>query len=104
MSIADLATTCFAVQLLVGAILVIGEGTRRLRLPLSIKYAADSSQAQTRSGKAGGCPSNDTPKQLPDPSLRLCDAASSAAVAGTVSSKEPDHDVDAGRLDARLDD
>ena len=33
MSIADLATTCFAVQLLVGAILVIGEGTRRLRLP-----------------------------------------------------------------------
>ena len=32
MSIADLATTCFAVQLLVGAILVIGEGTRRLRL------------------------------------------------------------------------
>jgi hypothetical protein len=32
-SIADLATTCFAVQLLVGAILVIGEGTRRLRLP-----------------------------------------------------------------------
>jgi hypothetical protein len=32
-SIADLATTCFAVQLIVGAILVIGEATRRLRLP-----------------------------------------------------------------------
>ena len=33
MSIADLATTCFAVQLLVGAILLIGEATGRLRLP-----------------------------------------------------------------------
>ena len=32
-SIADLAATCFAVQLLVGAILVIGEATGRLRLP-----------------------------------------------------------------------
>jgi hypothetical protein len=32
-AIADLATTCFAVQLLVGAILVIGEQTGRLRLP-----------------------------------------------------------------------
>jgi 3-oxo-5-alpha-steroid 4-dehydrogenase len=32
-SIADLATTCFAVQLIVGAILVIGEATKRLRLP-----------------------------------------------------------------------
>jgi hypothetical protein len=32
-SIADLATTCFAVQLLVGAILLIGEATGRLRLP-----------------------------------------------------------------------
>ena len=34
-SIADLAITCFAVQLLVGAILVIGEATGRLRLPYS---------------------------------------------------------------------
>ena len=33
MSIADLATTCFAVQLLVGAILLIGEASGRLRLP-----------------------------------------------------------------------
>ena len=33
MSSADLATTCFAVQLLVGAILLIGEATGRLRLP-----------------------------------------------------------------------
>jgi 3-oxo-5-alpha-steroid 4-dehydrogenase len=32
-SSADLATTCFAVQLLVGAILLIGEATGRLRLP-----------------------------------------------------------------------
>jgi hypothetical protein len=32
-SIADLATTCFAVQLLVGAILLIGEASGRLRLP-----------------------------------------------------------------------
>ena len=35
MSIADLARTCFSVQLLVGAILVIGEATGRLRLPYS---------------------------------------------------------------------
>jgi 3-oxo-5-alpha-steroid 4-dehydrogenase len=34
-SIADLAKTCFSVQLLVGAILVIGEATGRLRLPYS---------------------------------------------------------------------
>jgi hypothetical protein len=34
-SIADLARTCFSVQLLVGAILVIGEATGRLRLPYS---------------------------------------------------------------------
>jgi len=33
-SIADLATTCFAVQLIVGVILVIGEATGHLRLPL----------------------------------------------------------------------
>ena len=33
MSSADLATTCFAVQLLVGAILLIGEATGRLRFP-----------------------------------------------------------------------
>jgi hypothetical protein len=32
-SIADLATTCFAAQLLVGAALVIGEATGRFRLP-----------------------------------------------------------------------
>jgi hypothetical protein len=32
-SSADPATTCFAVQLLVGAILLIGEATGRLRLP-----------------------------------------------------------------------
>jgi len=32
-SIADLATTCFAVQLIVGAVLGIGEATERLRLP-----------------------------------------------------------------------
>ena len=31
-SIADLATTCFAVLLITGAILVIGEATERLRL------------------------------------------------------------------------
>ena len=35
MSIADLAITCFSVQLLVGAILAIGEATGRLRLPYS---------------------------------------------------------------------
>jgi hypothetical protein len=34
-AIADLARTCFSVQLLVGAILVIGEATGRLRLPYS---------------------------------------------------------------------
>jgi hypothetical protein len=34
-SIADLAITCFSVQLLVGAILVIGEASGRLRLPYS---------------------------------------------------------------------
>ena len=33
MSIADLATTFFAVQLIVGAVLGIGEATERLRLP-----------------------------------------------------------------------
>ena len=33
MSIADPATTCFVVKLIVGAIPVIGEATRRLRLP-----------------------------------------------------------------------
>ena len=33
MAIADLATTCFSVQLLVGAVLGIGEATGRLRLP-----------------------------------------------------------------------
>ncbi len=33
MSTADLANACFAVQLLVGAILVIGEAAERLRLP-----------------------------------------------------------------------
>ena len=32
-SIADLAITCFSMQLLVGAILVIGEATGRFRLP-----------------------------------------------------------------------